>query len=42
VLATMPMELDWAFDGPIQDTVEPLAEVLDEMDVDDGLANYQA
>jgi hypothetical protein len=42
VLATTPMELDWAFDGPIQDQVEPLPEALDELDVDDGLAKSQA
>ncbi len=40
VLATAPMELDWAFDGPIQEQVEPVSEVLDELDVDDGLAKY--
>jgi DNA-directed RNA polymerase subunit RPC12/RpoP len=42
VLATTPMELDWAFDGPIQDQVEPLPEALDELDIDDGLAKSQA
>ena len=40
VLATAPMELDWAFDSPIQEQVEPLSEVLGDIDVDDGLAEY--
>jgi hypothetical protein len=38
VLATAPIELDWAFDGPIQEAAEPVSEALE--DVEDGLAKY--
>ena len=38
VLAAAPLELDWAFDGPIQEAAEPVSEALE--DVDDGLAKY--
>ncbi|HET7009370.1 MAG TPA: hypothetical protein VFI11_01225 [Anaerolineales bacterium] len=40
VLGATPIELDWAFDGPIQEQVDPVTEGVDEFDVDDGLAKY--
>jgi hypothetical protein len=32
------MELDWAFDAPIQEAAEPVSDALE--DVEDGLAKY--